>query len=280
MVPPLDQVQFWRPQAWPGIELMSAHWVRHSFAKHFHDSYTVGINDHGWSTFDCRGNTNQAIPGTVNLLAPGETHTGRAAAADGWLYRDFYIDPECMTGFAAQVGINGALEFKSAVVEDEDLVRLFRRAFELIVGEPSSLLEQEYHLLLAIRRLCGRHTSLALRIEPASTGKNGKITGICDYLHAHFDTTVSINDLARLVGWSGYHLIRDFHRQTGLPPHAYQNALRVNAARRLLRGGASIADAAASCGFCDQSHMHRTFRRIAGATPGQYTRKVAISSKI
>jgi AraC-like DNA-binding protein len=276
----LEQVRFWRPQAWAGIELMSAYWIRHSFAKHFHDAYTVGINDQGWGTFDCRGKRHQAVPGTVNLIAPGETHTGRAAAADGWLYRDFYIDPECMTGFARQVGINGDLEFKSAAVEDTDLARSFRRAFELIVSGPSSLLEQEYHLLFAIRQLCDRHTSLRPPIEPASAGKSGKITKLRDYLHAHFDKSVSTDDLGALVGWSGYHLIRDFHRQTGLPPHAYQNALRINEVRRLLRGGTSIAAAAASAGFCDQSHMHRIFRRIAGTTPGQYTRKVAISSKI
>jgi AraC-like DNA-binding protein len=263
-------VRFWRPIWWPGLELMSAHWVRHSFSKHFHDCYTLGFNEGGCGTFDCRGTKNRAAPGTLNLIAPGETHTGQAAAADGWLYRDLYIDSDCMAELVGYVGFEGVPEFHSAVVKDGELAGLFRVAFDLMVRLPPNRLEQEYHLLFAIRRLCVRHTTPRLRSEQDLAGDRSKISRIREYLHAHYEQTISTNDLARLVGWSCYHLIRAFHQQTGLPPHAYQKVVRVNEAKRLLRGGAAIADAAAACGFYDQSHMHHMFRRSAGATPGQY----------
>jgi transcriptional regulator GlxA family with amidase domain len=152
-----------------------------------------------------------------------------------------------------------------------ELAGLFGVAFDLMVRLPDRL-EHGYDLLLAIRRLCERHTTQRLRSEPDPTGSRSRISRIREYVHVHYEQTVSTKDLARLVGWSCYHLIRDFHQQTGLPPHAYQNVVRVNEARRLLRGGAAIADVAAACGFYDQSHMHHMFRRSAGATPGQYTR--------
>jgi AraC-like DNA-binding protein len=259
-----DTPQFWRPL--PGIELMSAHWVRHSFSKHFHDCYTIGINDAGCGSFDCGGARHYATPGALNLIAPGETHTGQAAHADGWSYRDFYIDAACM---------EGAPDFPSAVVQDAELARKFRLTFDLLRKIPSSRLEQEYHLLQAIRRLCDRHSTIRTSSEPLED--RGRIVKVRDYLHAHFDRNVSTEELARVAGWSRYHTIRAFHHQAGLPPHAYQNIVRVNEARRLLRRGASIADAAISTGFCDQSHMHHIFRRVAGTTPGQYKR--AISSK-
>jgi hypothetical protein len=96
---------------------MSAHWVRHSFSKHFHDG-TLSFNEGGCGTFDCRGARDLAAPGTLNLIAPGETHTGQVSAPDGWRYRDPYIDSDCMTELVGQVGVEGAPEFHSTVVED------------------------------------------------------------------------------------------------------------------------------------------------------------------
>src|SRR5262249_21164505 len=48
-----DQARFFRSDKWPGLELMQAYWVRHTFAKHFHDAYTIGINDYGAGSFHC-----------------------------------------------------------------------------------------------------------------------------------------------------------------------------------------------------------------------------------
>jgi hypothetical protein len=122
---------------------MGAHWIRHSFAKHFHDSFTVGVNDAGWGTFDCRGTKQEAWPGTLNLIEPGETHTGQAAGPDGWLYGDFYIDPQCMAELVKQAGVDGAPKFSSTVVDDPELVTLFRLPFDSMIRAASNRLEQE-----------------------------------------------------------------------------------------------------------------------------------------
>lgn len=60
----------------------------------------------------------------------------------------------------------------------------------------------------------------------------------------------------------------------GLPPHALQMAYRVRRAQRLLEAGETIAATAAAAGFCDQSHLHRQFRRSLGMTPGAYRNRL------
>ena len=83
----------------------------------------------------------------------------------------------------------------------------------------------------------------------------------------------SLDDLAVTTGMSPFALVRAFRRETGLPPHAYVNHLRVRLARRLLDGGAAPADVAATAGFVDQAHLTRHFKRVVGVPPRAYQRE-------
>jgi AraC-like DNA-binding protein len=81
---------------------------------------------------------------------------------------------------------------------------------------------------------------------------------------------VDLETLAKRAGLSRFHALRAFKQRYGLPPHAYQLCLRISHARRLLIKGAPPADVALRCGFADQSHFTRHFKRFHGVTPGQY----------
>jgi AraC-like DNA-binding protein len=94
-------------------------------------------------------------------------------------------------------------------------------------------------------------------------------------LTAHIGRRVSLDRVAESCGVTTFHLIRVFRRVTGFSPYAYLMVLRVNEARRLLDAGASISDAVHSCGFSDQSHLTRVFKRTLGLPPGQYVRAIA-----
>jgi AraC family transcriptional regulator len=59
---------------------------------------------------------------------------------------------------------------------------------------------------------------------------------------------------------------------TGLPPHQYVIARRVERARQLLQAGTDLplAEVAVEVGFSDQSQLSRHFKRLVGATPRQF----------
>ncbi len=76
--------------------------------------------------------------------------------------------------------------------------------------------------------------------------------------------------MAEQAGLSRYHFIRVFQNKTGLSPHAYLTQVRVNNARTQIESGLTLADAAFSSGFSDQSHMTRYFKSIYGVTPGKF----------
>lgn len=65
-------------------------------------------------------------------------------------------------------------------------------------------------------------------------------------------------------------LERDFGRWIGVAPRHLAQVARVQAVARDVRGGATLADAAAAQGFADQPHMNRMVRQLTGLTPRQF----------
>jgi AraC-like DNA-binding protein len=89
---------------------------------------------------------------------------------------------------------------------------------------------------------------------------------------ANAGARAQVRQLAAEAGMSREGYSRRFVRRRGMPPHAYLLVCRLNQARDLLRAGVPIATVAADCGFADQSHLGRWFRRAFGVTPGRYRR--------
>jgi AraC family transcriptional regulator len=99
-----------------------------------------------------------------------------------------------------------------------------------------------------------------------------KLRAIVEYIEEHLDANPSLAQMAEVVGLSTYHFARQFRAATGLPPHQFVIARRVERARELLQAGAdlSLAEVALRAGFSDQSQFSRHFKRLVGATPGQF----------
>ena len=85
-----------------------------------------------------------------------------------------------------------------------------------------------------------------------------------------------IEDMARSVAVSPYHMIRKFKLSCGLTPHQFQIQCRVRKAQRLLEEGKSVTEAAYATGFCDQSHFDRCFRKIVRLTPNEYKQSITL----
>jgi AraC-like DNA-binding protein len=80
---------------------------------------------------------------------------------------------------------------------------------------------------------------------------------------------IAVHALAREVACSPRHLGELFDREIGLSPKEACRVVRFDRARRRLQRGwsGSLADLAAGCGYYDQPHLNRDFRRMAGAAP-------------
>jgi len=84
----------------------------------------------------------------------------------------------------------------------------------------------------------------------------------------------SVTSLAKRMGLSARHFARLFRSEVGITPAAWIEAVRVNAARRLLEDGQTTPkQVAAQCGYADADTLRRAFARHLGVTPADYRKR-------
>jgi AraC-like DNA-binding protein len=80
-----------------------------------------------------------------------------------------------------------------------------------------------------------------------------------------------VDPVRRDVRLSHRRFVELFRRQVGLGPKQLCRILRLGRALQLAKGGASgWAEVASQAGYCDQSHLVREVRAIAGVSPGEW----------
>jgi AraC family transcriptional regulator len=84
---------------------------------------------------------------------------------------------------------------------------------------------------------------------------------------------VSVADLCALAQRSEAHFSRSFRRTFGHSPHAFVVRRRVElAGQYMLQTEAPLSDIALRCGFVDQAHLCKLFRKVTGETPAAWRR--------
>lgn len=258
------------------MEMLTAMFFSHAFGRHYHDGYALGVILEGCETYKCNNKVNVAPKGSVVVVNPGEVHNGEAwDRAQGWGYFMIYPHLSLIEKSQEHLGLGSHClpAFPESVVQDQDVAKgLIRFMKSHNAGDSRLGLETAFLELLHL--LISRHAEF--KQAPAhDTPEAKKVGKTVDLIHAQFSDPLSLNQLAREVNLSAWALLRLFKKQTGISPYLLQAWLRIQAAKKSLRSGIPMAETAVSCGFSDQSHMTKQFRRWMGITPGDCLDKSA-----
>ncbi len=114
-------------------------------------------------------------------------------------------------------------------------------------------------------------------VTPGARGINprhvhfSRLQAVLNHIHANLAADLSAARLARRAGVSLAHFCRIFRDATGLTPHRYVLAARLDLVRKLLtQSTLPISRIAEECGFSSQSHLTASFRTAHATTPAQY----------
>jgi AraC-like DNA-binding protein len=257
-------MRFWRPDT-PSVTGMLR--VEHedrtkvTYAEHF----TVVVVYEGAFDGWYRRGVRSHVAGSLKLKEPGEVHRDLRVHAPFTLQGAGFA-PELVAAAADAMGMRGAVHFKaSGFAPGEPATQLAFAMHDALVRDGATELERATLVAETLGEIVCTGTPTSERAPKAVQRARA-------FLRDALADKVTLDELAEHAALDKFHLVRAFRSELGLPPYEYLTHLRIARARELLRDGMRVAEAAQAVGFCDESQLHRHFRRIVGVAPGAYAR--------
>jgi AraC-like DNA-binding protein len=254
----LAKTRLLRPPALhDGAEIVHADVAERAFPAHF--SAGLGLCVKTGPAHDVVANGRPLVypDDAVSVRAPGCVWASRPGR-HGFVSLD--IEPEMLHGISAASGMRFAPRAA--------LPSISRAAGALAAADSTLHAEQLLTSLLA------RVVGAGLLVHEPDPDSSGAVVAGRDYLASHLAGRPSLTETAQAAGVDRFTLLRRFRQELNTTPHAYLVMLRLNRAQSRLAAGAAPADVAIECGFSDQAHLGRWFRRLHGITPTAYARQV------
>jgi AraC-like DNA-binding protein len=245
-----------------GVTLKTASFGPQKFPTHFHEGFSVGVVTRGVEALDVNDERLLLVPETLLVLRPGELHAHCSGSQRGWEYRCLYVSPDAVRA----VGRTSRARARRALA-DVSLARQLLGLFEADVPEAT------------FRRLLEQLAGRGLFAEVSSRMPCTALNEAAAFIRDRAEEPLRLDDIAMQFSYRPRAFARAFANVYGLTPHAFQLVHRLNRALELLIAGMPVADTAAECGFYDQSHLNRFFRRFFGVAPSCLLSNGAVTNR-
>jgi AraC family transcriptional regulator len=128
-----------------------------------------------------------------------------------------------------------------------------------------------------VAAIVARISHLCTTNQPVTSRRLGltkrQLTHVTEFVHDNLARSIRLSELASLAGLSASQFGRAFKVSTGMTPHKWHLAARIEYAKRLLVDREkSIVDIALEAGFSEQSHFTRAFSAANGVSPFAWRR--------
>ncbi len=256
-----------------------------TFEEHEHNLYHLVLYAKQPGVYRQSGRIHQAPPGTLVIISPKERHsfvdvnrpsvyseitfTFHTEAGDP-LTLPFEELLNLYTGIEGELAQHPVLSTSTT----QDLTMGMIQIMDYLQS-PSPLSDfYAYRALGHVFDLIVTHCYTP-QIPDASPVEDQGMLKVRRYIDEHYTDTISAEQLADLVHCSKGHLFKMFKKAFQGSPLAYQQALRFEAAQRLLRfTSLSCYMIAQRVGYDNVNYFHRQFKKRTGQTPLEYRQSI------
>ncbi|WP_024955065.1 helix-turn-helix domain-containing protein [Sulfurospirillum arcachonense] len=261
-------VKFWQPNIQEDVTFYKSHLNNCGFDKHIHDEHTVSIIKHGVMDSFLKGSKQKINNFYVTFINPDEVHSNASQYKNEYQSYSIYLKPSYIQKLLHNSFNNKEIFFNKGLLEDKQLAQKLLNLVEQDEQKQISKLDFECRLVQLLNKIFLENTSA--KIYTKLTAHDTMIQKAKEYMNDNYQLNLSLDDIASELDVSKYHFLRLFKEKTFISPHAYLMLRRLERAKHSLQKGESIITTAYDCGFNDQSHLHRRFKAVTGATPKQY----------
>lgn len=252
---------------------------RATFSEHIHDFYHIVLYTKGQGWYFKEGRYLPAEPGTCVLIHPGQRHefvTRRETAIYSELTFSYENDTQTAlklpfskifslySGTDREISEHASLSFE----ERQTLSNMMIQITDYLNSSRSGSLYYAYRTLAHILDFLIEHCA-SIPLARQVVDDRFSLTRI--WLEEHYLESISMDELARKAGVTKSYFFRAFKKAFGMPPLSYQQMLRIEAAKTLLRATTlNCGEIAFRSGFTDVYFFHRIFKKHTGLTPKQF----------
>ncbi|WEK55262.1 MAG: AraC family transcriptional regulator [Candidatus Cohnella colombiensis] len=262
----------WTAYQEQGVTLFPHHWHEHIEFLYFQS---------GQAVIECSSTPIVFHAGELAVVNSNELHYG-VSASDEVTYYVFIVDVSLLhshvvdaveTKFITPI-LQNKLVFQNRIVDDIEVSACLQALIEGIENKPIgyelSTKAELYKLLsILVRKYVAETTdqeAYQLRFKELE-----RLAPVFQYIEAHYNEKLSVQQLADLVGLSRFHFSRIFKRITDKSIVEYCNLVRIQNAEKLLRQSTmSISEIADAIGFNDIYYFSRAFKAIKGKSPSMW----------
>lgn len=240
-----------------------------------HDYVLVHTIISGKGVFRWKGSEYELTAGDTFVIFEEDLFEYQADGDDPWTYKWVAFRGYASSQLLSEVGLTpehpviaGASGFGALVLYDR---------LQAVLAGSGSAAVTDMEASGWLRLLLGEFARLQPhRTRPAphsSAAAKRQVDQAARWLQTHYAEQVSIQELARSLGYHRTHLSKLFRLHTGLSPMQYLQQLRLKKSADLLKTDLTIEQVAGSSGFADPLYFSRQFKSSFGLSPSAYRHK-------
>ena len=228
---------------------------------HYHDSLEIHYVMSGEYMIEIDGGKYPVTDGDIIVINPGCLHCSYLTDDKPAKAYRIIIQPVFFSGLALDVS-NQVLQSR---IRDSFVASLFdRMTAEVDEMKPfylSACMSYASQLIVYLYR--NHCVSTEQLLDGGKTSAKVKLVkSAIQYINLHYQEQISIDDLAKELGYTRCHFSHVFTEITSIPAKHYLLLVRCAKARTMLEvGGHSIKEVAFACGFSDPSYFSRVYKK-------------------
>jgi len=255
------------------------HRASYGFVKldsHLHDFYELYMVRRGSVDYNVEGHTYSLSDSDLILTNTRELHCP-LYRQDAYVEISFITFKPLFTPFVFSESFNPYEIFDGRTLghgNKIDAEHVKRHGIDILFGE----IEAELKTNLPRNKLVvmGKFTELLCRVAeimqetPCTYRTNRKIHDIVKYINENLDGDLRSESLGRRFFLEKNYLRLLFKKETGYAVSDYVQQKRILRAQELLAAGSAAREVAAAVGYPEYTTFYRAFKRVTGASPGEY----------
>jgi len=236
------------------------------YTKHFHTHFGLALIEHGdlHITYDL-DNVQYLDNHSLAIFNPKQIHCSKAYKAKG--YYVLFLD----TQWCEQ--LQKDFYFENSILPNKILYREFYTLFQKILYTKNIDIEKDIKII--IKNLFKSYAKVSQNKE------SQRILKIKALIESPNASSLSVDKIAKHIGYNKSYFIRFFKKEVGLTPQQYILNVKINHAKNLLTYTKkdSLSTISLEAGFFDQSHFNRNFKSLFGTTPKRYKKVNIVQDK-